>query len=225
MNKRVVAMCCAVALTGLTCVNPMLSTSPSSPQTSGSVVVNVSNGDDALAKSIVRPELTGVENVWLTIKQVDVHTSGGNWVTVAQPNARYDFLKLVNGLTVPLNLYPLPAGHYTQIRLILAEDGLGEVGTIPANEIVVNGNPFPIRIPSGIQTGIKCVHQFTIEPNQKTEICLQFDILKAIKYTNGNGYQMMPTYKTIMCDGSQEQTPAPDPTPTPDPTPDPEPAY
>lgn len=86
--------------------------------------------------------------------------------------------------------------------MILAEDIDGET---TANEIVVNGQSFPIRIPSGTQSGIKCIHQFTVEPNQQTEICLQFDVLKAIKFNNGNGYTMKPAYKTIQCDGSQSQ--------------------
>lgn len=206
MNKRVFAVCCAFVLSSLSCMEPS-QTNPiqsSQLQASGTAVMNISNGDGALAKTIVDTELVGVQHVWLTIKQVDLHTSDSNWVTVAQPNARFDFLSLVNGLTTPLNLYPLPAGHYTQIRLILAEDGESSDGIVPANEIVVNGESFPISIPSGTQTGIKCVHQFTIDPNEFAEICIQFDILKAINYNNGKGYTMKPAYKTIKCDGTYQ---------------------
>jgi hypothetical protein len=206
MIKNLV-VCCGLALAGLGCTNSMQNASESS-EISGTAVMNIGNSDGVLAKEALGQGLTGVENVWLTIKQVDIHTSGNGWVTVAQPNARFDFLQLVNGLTTPLTLYPLPAGHYTQIRLILAEDG-----DAVANEIVVNGQTFPIRIPSGIQTGIKCVHQFTINPNQETEICLQFDILKAIKFAAGTGYSMRPTYKTVLCKGQPYDPSNPDEVP------------
>jgi hypothetical protein len=204
--NRIVVVCCAMTLAGFACMNPSQSPSQAVDVNSsiGTAVINISNGDfdGTLAKTAVVPKFTGVEHVWLTIKKVDVHTSSDSWVTIAEPNARFDFLNLVNGLTTPLNLYPLPSGHYTQIRLILAEDVEGEAA---ANEIVVNGQSFPIRIPSGTQSGIKCIHQFTIEPNQQTEICLQFDVLKAINFNNGNGYMMKPAYKTIQCDGSQSR--------------------
>jgi hypothetical protein len=194
-------------LAGVACMNSSQSPTEviNENGSTGSVVLNVSNGDGVLSKAVITSEIAGVEHVWLTIKQVDVHTSGGGWVTIAQPYQRYDFLKLVNGLTVPLELYPLPVGHYTQIRLILAGDGDGEGGPTSVNEIIVNGQGFPIKIPSGTQTGIKCVHQFTIEPGQQTEICLQFDVLKAIVYNNGNGYILKPAYKTVFCNGSQNE--------------------
>jgi hypothetical protein len=160
---------------------------------SGSLTVALSNSDtpDALAKVAVQPGMSGIEHVWLLIKEVQVHTSGdGEWATIATPNARFDFLELVNGVTQPLDIFPLQPGHYTQIRLVLGD----------VNEIVVNGQSAPLVVPSGVQSGIKLVHQFTIAEGVKTEICLQFDILKAIHFAKGQGYIMHPTYKTILCD-------------------------
>jgi hypothetical protein len=166
----------------------------SEPQ-SGTLTMAISNADDAavLAKAAVRPGMSNIEHVWLTIKKVQAHTSGpGEWATIATPDARFDFLQLVNGVTKPLDLYPLKPGHYTQLRLILSD----------ANEIMVNGKTEPLFVPSGVQSGIKLIRQFTIAEGEKTEICLKFDILKAIHYTPGQGYIMHPTYKTIACDGS-----------------------
>jgi hypothetical protein len=193
----------------------------------GMVAVSVSNGDvQTLAKTLAGSDLTGATNIWLTIKEVQVHTTGNSWQTVAQPNARFDFLTLVNGLTKPLELFPLPAGKYTQIRLILAEQDTTS-GEVPAfaNEVVINGTSYPVVVPSGTQTGIKCHHPFTIKADEQTEICLQFDISKALHLKgDSSAYIMHPTYKMIDCSDSSvppasnsDQLPTPDPDPVADP--------
>ena len=197
------------------------SNSPEQTQ-NGMVAINVSNGDvQTLAKTLAGSDLAGATNIWLTIKEVQVHTTGNSWQTVAQPNARFDFLTLVNGLTRPLELFPLPAGKYTQIRLILAEQDLNTESPNLANEVIINGKSYPVIVPSGTQTGIKCNHPFTITAGEETEICLQFDISKAL-HLNGDSstYIMHPTYKMINCSdtsvspaSNSEQLPTPEPDP------------
>jgi hypothetical protein len=178
-------------------------------QLAGSLRLNMANGDDdsavALAKKIPgrEKENDSVEQIWLTIKEVQVHVAGDTsekgWKTVAEPNKQVNFLKLVNGVTEPLDIYPLPAGKYTQIRLILAQTE-GDNAAAGANTIVVNGETFPIAIPSAFTTGIKCVHNFTVARHEVTEICLRFDVLKAVHYAPGNGYMMKPAYRTYKCE-------------------------
>jgi hypothetical protein len=177
----------------------------------------LSNGDDdasLLAKKIAGSDT--VEHVWITIKEVQLHSAGDSsdngWKTVATPDRKFDFLNLVNGLTAPLDLYALPAGHYTQIRLILAEGSGSDASTAALeNSIVINGTTSPLLIPSSWQTGIKCVRSFFIKENETTEICLAFDVWKAIHYSDGNGYMMRPTYRTYKCDGSAPDPEVPDP--------------
>lgn len=197
---------------------------PNSPEQAqnGTVAINVANGDvQTLAKTLANSDLASATHIWLTIKEVQVHTTGNSWQTVAQPNARFDFLALVNGLTKPLDLFPLPAGKYTQIRLILTEQDSSSESPTLANEVVIDGKSYPIVVPSGIQTGIKCHHPFTITAGVQTEICLQFDILKALHLMgNSSTYIMHPTYKIIECgDTSVPATPNSDQLPTPNPDP------
>lgn len=175
----------------------------------GTLRFALSNGDEdveGLAKNIftgANGDAEAVEHIWLSIKEVQIHTSGSDeengWRTVATPDARFDFLELVNGLTAPLDLYALPAGHYTQIRLFLEDQTVNEDGEYP-NSVVINGESFPLTIPSVYKTGIKCVRSFFIEEDEVTEICLKFDVIKAIHYTAGNGYMMHPAYRTYKCD-------------------------
>jgi hypothetical protein len=160
----------------------------------GTLRLNISH-TESLSKSLASGPSV-VEHLWITIKEVQVHTSGGDgWQVAAAPGKSFDFLELVNGLTVPLEIYPLAPGHYTQLRLLLED----------INEIVIDGETSPITIPSGLQTGIKLVRQFKIEEGEETEICIDFDIEKAVHTASGENI-MHPTYKTIKCDDDQDDT-------------------
>jgi hypothetical protein len=181
-------------------------TSSDNVQATGSLTLNLSNGDDPTLTGLAKNKIDSVEHIYLTITKVLVHiaeeTSENGWKTVATPNKQVDFLELVNGVTAPLNLFPLPAGHYTQIRLMLSEDGEYCGQTIYANTIVINGKSFPLTIPSALRTGIKCVQSFFISENETTEICLSFDVRKAVHYAPGNGYMMKPAFRTYKCDAT-----------------------
>lgn len=174
----------------------------------GSLRLSMSNGDDVADEDVGLEKgkrTDSVEHIWITIKEVQLHVAGDSsdngWKTVARPNKRFDFLMLVDGLTAPLDLYELPAGHYTQIRLLLGDEAEWDYWETPgpANAIVVNGETFPLTIPSGFKTGIKCVKSFFIAENEVTEICLAFDVRKAVHYSPGNGYMMRPAFRTFKC--------------------------
>jgi hypothetical protein len=81
----------------------------------------------------------------------------------------------------------LPAGHYTQIRLIL---GTGSY-------VVVGGVKHVLIVPSGLETGIKLTHQFTIESGQLYELMLDFDAESSIIITGNGDYQLRPTIRII----------------------------
>jgi hypothetical protein len=55
-----------------------------------------------------------------------------------------------------------------------------------------------LKIPSGVQAGIKLVHPFTIEANLTTELILDFDAAKSVhKAGNSGPYILKPTIKVI----------------------------
>ena len=152
-----------------------------------------------------------VEHIWITIKEVQLHVAGdpseNGWKTVATPDKQFDFLELVNGLTAPLDLFALPAGHYTQIRLMVDDESVSGGQKLSENTIVINGETYPLLIPSAWRTGIKCVRPIFIAENEVTEICLLFDAFSAIHYSAENGYMMRPAIRTYKCDGSADDTP------------------
>ncbi|MEE4254231.1 MAG: DUF4382 domain-containing protein, partial [Desulfuromusa sp.] len=111
---------------------------------------------------------------------------------------------LVNGVTEPLGESKLPAGDYTQMRLI--------IGASADNGSNLNGNPHPhanyllmadnstneLKIPSGPQTGIKLVNGFTINQDQTTELLLDFDAKRSVVKAGKSGlYLLKPTIKVL----------------------------
>ena len=72
------------------------------------------------------------------------------------PAQRIDLLALTNGVLAELGQTPLPAGQYTQVRLVLRPNGAGT----PANAVVptASGAEIPLDTPSATQSGLKLIH-------------------------------------------------------------------
>ena len=132
------------------------------------------------------PPPDSVENIFITIKEVSVHKAGGGWDTLSQPEVTLDFLELINGVTASLVDEPLESGDYTQLRLVVAD----------SNTVVINGESYPLKIPSGEQTGIKLNLNFTILDDEIIEVMVDFDASKSIKWTPGN-YKLSPVFKVF----------------------------
>jgi len=150
--------------------------------------------------------------VYVTIKEVQVCTDDENdeednsWVIVAEPKRTYNLLELINGVQEQLGVTDLEAGHYTQMRLIIGETNDGGVNILNENHpptygnyIIDNGDIYhELKVPSGIQTGIKLVSGFNIYENQITELILDFDASRSVvKAGNSGKWLLKPTIKVI----------------------------
>ncbi|MBS1272251.1 MAG: hypothetical protein MAGBODY4_01391 [Candidatus Marinimicrobia bacterium] len=133
------------------------------------------------------PLTMDAEHVCFDIQEVSVHKadedSTEGWMVIAEPDTTFDYLEMVNGVKAILADTSLETGHYTQMRLLLGSD----------NSIVVDGNRHSLRIPSGMQTGVKLNLDFDIDPHELTEIYVDFNAVKSIRYNQGQGYMMRPT--------------------------------
>lgn len=148
--------------------------------------------------------------VYVTIARVDVHhDNNGSWETVASPNKTYNLLELVNGVRETLGLATLEAGHYTQMRLIIgdtADNGLNILSKhhryanyiIERDIVDPNYNGTPLKVPSGMNTGLKIVNGFDININQTTELILDFDAMSSVVIAGSGGeYLLKPTVKVL----------------------------
>lgn len=167
-----------------------------------------SSSTGSVSVSMTDAATTDYKAVYVTVARVDVCRGSTEndscWQTVGTPNETYDLLTLVNGALEELGQTTLPSGQYSQVRLIL--------GTTDDNTNNILGHPHPyanyfvdkddnereLRVPSGYQTGIKIVRGFEIDPNQTTELVLDFDAARSIVKAGSSGHwNLKPTIKVL----------------------------
>src|SRR6188474_598591 len=130
------------------------------------------SGDEGTAPGAVSVSLTdapacGFDAVYVTVSKVRIHQSdsasdtAAGWTEITlNPPRKINLLDL-NDPTQPnlalehLGETPLPAGHYTQLRLLLVSNRNNPNPPF-ANSVVLSGTTteLPLDTPSGIQTGI-----------------------------------------------------------------------
>ncbi len=129
--------------------------------------------------------------VLINVTEVDVHSatsdSNGGWFVLNSTPHVYDLLSLRNGLSAVLGDTMLPAGQYSQIRLIL---GAG-------SSVVINGISYSLTIPSGFQTGIKLNGNFNIQANATYQLTLDFNAAKSIIQTGNGKYMLQPVIRVV----------------------------
>lgn len=161
-----------------------------------------------LGISLTDAPACGFDEVNVTVSKVRVHQSdnapdnAGGWTDITlNPPRKINLLDL-NDPTKPnfalesLGETPLAAGHYTQLRLVLVPNSQNSLN----NSVVLSdnsGNEIALDTPSAIQSGIKLIHQFTVNSGQRVDLLLDFDACKSIVQTGNGTYKLKPVIKVI----------------------------
>lgn len=157
-----------------------------------------------LSLQMVDATLPGFQAIYVSVDHVDVHPQDGTWMTVLTPRSTVNLLELVNGVQLSLGLTDLAAGPYTQMRLVLSDTP--DAGTNLLGDPHPFGNYFisdlgaiqELKVPSGLQTGIKLVNGFTIASGQITELVLDFDAARSVVMAGSSGkFLLKPTIKVV----------------------------
>jgi hypothetical protein len=173
-----------------------------------------SSGDDggsapgSVSVSLTDGPACGFDAVNVTVSKVRIHQSdsasenAAGWTEITlNPPRKINLLDL-NDPSQPnlalehLGETPLPAGHYTQLRLVLVPNN----GSLPpANSVVLSGttNEIPLVTPSAVQSGIKLIHQFVVGSGQRVDLLLDFDACHSIVQTGNATYKLKPVIKVI----------------------------
>ena len=152
----------------------------------------------------------GFDAVNVTVSKVRIHQSdsasdnAAGWTEITLDPPRKINLLDLNDPTQPnlalehLGETPLPAGQYTQVRLVLVPNRNNPNPPFE-NSIVLSGTTteVPLDTPSGIQTGIKLVHQFDVPPGQRVDLLLDFDACKSIVLRGNGTYALKPVIKVV----------------------------
>ena len=131
---------------------------------------------------------TGIDAVNIAVREVSVHQAGADtvsgWTVIDNTTRTFNLLTLTNGASAILGEKQLNPGHYTQIRL--------KLGT--GSAVVVEGQYYPLDVPSGAQTGLKLTHEFDIAANTLYELMVDFDAARSIHAT-GKTYKLNPVLR------------------------------
>lgn len=161
-------------------------------------------GTGTLRLALTDAPACGFDEVNVTIEKVRIHQSAtaddgaAGWSeVVVNPTRRVDLLSLTNGVLSELGQTELPAGKYTQMRLVLA----GNTGATPfANSVVPTGGSGEVALttPSGQQSGLKLNTNIEVIENQLADFVIDFDACKSVVSAGSSGrYLLKPVLSVI----------------------------
>jgi hypothetical protein len=146
----------------------------------------------------------GFDHVWVTVDKVSVNTSATaqdsdtGWTDLAlSPAKRIDLLALTNGVLEELGTMPLAAGHYSQVRLVLAANTAGALA--PENAVQPTGGAvIALTTPSGQQSGVKLQANADVAAGQMADLVLDFDACSSVvKAGNSGQYLLKPVVRVV----------------------------
>lgn len=166
--------------------------SSSAPTNQGTLTVRLTDSPFSDARAVL-----------VTFSEVTAHRSGdGGFSTLpfSPPSAsRTCDLKRLVGAQDVLGSGPLPAAHYTQLRLVISGATLhfdnGTSGPVCAPAIAAPaGRSAPVEIPSG---EVRLNREFEVAAGNVTTITLDFDGERSIRQTESGRYVMTPVIAVV----------------------------
>jgi hypothetical protein len=165
-----------------------------------------------LRVSLTDSPACGYDQVWITVEKVRVHRSASagdgdaGWVDIplpqvqpltASPPLRVDLLTLTNGVLVPLGQVQLPAGTYTQMRLVLAPNSASDPY---ANAVMPSGGGgmVALKTPSAQQSGLKMNVDLTVAAGQEADFAIDFDACKSIVKAGNSGNILLKPVLSVL---------------------------
>jgi hypothetical protein len=123
----------------------------------------------------------------IDLQSIVITGAGGSSVTLNTTPGIYNLLDFANGVDTLIATGSLTVGTVEQIRFILG----------PNNTVVSGGTTYPLKVPSGEQSGLKLqVHQ-VLQAGVPYYVLLDFDANRSVIETGNGSYQLKPVIRTI----------------------------
>lgn len=107
----------------------------------------------------------------VTIQRIELRNGdeGEPFLFFTGPDATFNLLDFQDGLDTTLGLRDLPTSGYDQVRIIISPD---------ARVVMDDGTVYPLRVPSGSQTGIKInlPDEAASESVETVDVLVDFDV-------------------------------------------------
>jgi hypothetical protein len=194
MRNASLALLLTFALAWSACGDSAATTSPSSPApgqpppspTTATLNVQLKDSPFSDARALL-----------VTFSEVSAHRSGGDFMTLpfaGGVSSRTCDLKKLTTATDVLGTGPLPAGHYTQLRLVVASaaiyfDNATSGPPCAAAMAAPAGRSAAVEIPSG---ELKLNREFDLTTANATTILLDFDGDQSVRETGNGRFMMTP---------------------------------
>src|SRR5574343_275813 len=149
------------------------SSSNTSPQTGFEMRMTDAPGD----YDQVNVEITGAE----------VHSDVNGWTKLNVKAGVYNLLDLTNGKDTLIANGQVAVGTVSQIRLYLGSN----------NSVKFKGNVYPLKTPSGQQSGLKLQVNATLTAGINYSMLLDFDADKSIVQTGDGKFLLKPVIRVV----------------------------
>jgi Domain of unknown function (DUF4382) len=147
--------------------------------------------------------IDGLIGVYITFTEITVKVAGTeDWLSLAvfEDGLTLNLLNLTEGVTEVIAAdVELPSGQINQIRFMLDAPVEGETpGSNPGCYLeYVEGVTYPLRVPSGSESGFKGVNSFDVPVNGEVTVTADFDVRKSLVYSGGI-YKLKPVIRLIV---------------------------
>ena len=125
----------------------------------------------------------------ISFSEISAHINN-EWITVIDSPQTINLLEWNNGNSVIIGRADVPAGKYTQVRL-----------KIDSAEVVIDDQAYEADVPSGAQTGLKLIANFTVIEGASYELVLDFDADRSVVRlgppNNPRGFKLKPTIRAV----------------------------
>jgi hypothetical protein len=192
------------------CGGSSATTAPTSSSGSASAAPSPGSpvGTSSLTLMLKDSPFSDAKALLVTFSEINVHASGDSWVTLpfaAGASSRTCDLKTLETAQDILGVGSLPAGHYTQLRLVVSKAAIyfqnaSSRAACASSIAAPAGTTASVDVPSG---ELKLNREFDLASSGGTRILLDFDGDQSVKQTgnanakNGVRYMMTPVISVV----------------------------
>jgi len=126
-----------------------------------------------------------VQELNLTVLQMVIIDSNDNHITILNEERRMELLSVSRNDPVILSDVSVAPGTYKELRLVLKDN----------STIKVDGEVYPIKIPSGSQSGLKLKGPFVIPRGKLFRLTIDFVAAESVHWNKGQGWMLKPVLR------------------------------